>query len=214
MQFEAPLNQTIGILNLTNVASLVPRSSQQQIQKLAQNLTTQANAIMAAMGDVPLGTGALGLVRLDQLQRLYESSKSYMCCDVPGLAATLWTILTILGSLGLALGMACMVVLWQLDQAHGSGACCSCSSMRRKSLPAAGKAIDLEGDYLCAATTTTHRSRRYLSDHPGDFLRNFGDEPVVEVHVSGGVVAGDGVRSWLDFQSPPVQETMSSGRRH
>ena len=170
---------------------------------------------MAAMGDIPLGTGALGLVRLEQLQRLYESSKSYMCCDVPGLAATLWTILTVLGSLGLALGMACMVVLWQLDQAHGSGACCSCGSMRRKSLPAAGKPIDLEGD-SCAATTTTHRSRQYLSqsDHPGDFMRHFGDEPVVEVHVSGGVVAGDGVRSWLDFRPPPVQEMMLSGRRN
>ena len=116
-----------------------------QLQSLAHDLTSRSNAIMAALEKIiqPQASGALGLASLGQIQPLYESSKSYMCCDVPGLAARLWIILTVLGWLGLALGVAGMLILHQLDQAHGSGACCSCAWLRPARLPVVGKPVDV-----------------------------------------------------------------------
>ena len=125
---------------------MVPALYKSQLQSLASNLTSGSDAILAALGNVnqPRASGALGLAGLEQIQPLYESSKSYMCCDVPGLAAKMWIILTVLGWLGLALGIAGLVVLYQLDQAHGSGACCSCVCLRPTRLPAVGKPVDME----------------------------------------------------------------------
>ena len=129
-----------------------------------------------------------------------------MCCDVPGLAAKLWIILTVLGWLGLALGVAGMLILHQLDQAHGSGACCSCAWLRPTRIPAAGKPIDME-----EAPLALNSQHHYLQDQQNLSYLN-GSEPVVEVRISrstNGGVADDGVRSWLDLR-PPGPEMMSS----
>ena len=154
------------------------------------------------------------------MQPLYSSSKSYLCCSVPGLAAELWTILTVLGWLGLALAVASMVILGQLDKTHGSGACCSCTCLRPTRLPTVGKAIDMEE---AGGAASVLRSRQYLRDE--EALLNYGD-PVVEVRVNAGGEAGaargsrgaavdGGVRSWLELTDsrPPGPQEMSGVRQ-
>ena len=198
---------------LKTIPSMVPTLYKSQMQSYACDLSTRSDAILAALGNVnqPRASGALGLAGLEQIQPLYESSKSYMCCDVPGLAAKMWIILTVLGWLGLALGIAGLVVLYQLDQAHGSGACCSCVCLRPARLPTAGKPIDME-----EMPVTAVRSQHYqIQNQELRQLYINGNEPVVEVRVSRGNGGAeiDGVRSWLDLR-PPVQEmtSHSSGR--
>ena len=206
---------------------LVPAAYKPLLQTLAANLTANIQAILAAVGNVytPTPSGALGLARLEQVQPLYGSTKAYLCCDVPGLGAQLWTALTVLGWLGLGLAVAGLLILGQLDQTHESGACCSCACLRPTKLPPAGKLVNVDAPGGPVATAAALRSRQYVQEQL--WLRQSMGDAVVEVRVAagagngasgeagGGSLIGDGggagVRSWVELTPearPPAQQEM------
>jgi hypothetical protein len=210
---NGPLNQTSG--QLRSLLPFAPTSFKAILQALSANLTKRTVAILAAIGqlDEP-ASGALALARLDQVQPLYSSTKQYVCCEVPGVAAQLWIVITVLGWLGMGLAVVGMLVLWQLDDTQEAGACCSCACLRPSSLPPAGKLVDAE------SSSTALHSRSYPSQDQQAWLQRQREQPDSDPVVEVRVTAGGGGRSWLELsagglrpglQTPPQPQEMPTG---
>uniref|UniRef100_A0A7R9YQD7 Plasma membrane fusion protein PRM1 n=1 Tax=Chlamydomonas euryale TaxID=1486919 RepID=A0A7R9YQD7_9CHLO len=117
------------ILLLSNEKQALVRSMFQTMQNSSESALTAVEETLR-ISDVTL------------VQPIYDSTKQYLCCEVPGIAEQYWIMMTVLGWLGLAIVVLAMILLGLLDRRQDSGMCCSCSCVLPTRMPAAGKPVD------------------------------------------------------------------------
>ncbi|GAX73933.1 hypothetical protein CEUSTIGMA_g1383.t1 [Chlamydomonas eustigma] len=174
-QVDQAVTQQLG--KLSNQIQPFLKYLPQSYQTLYQNYSTSAAAILSALGQEQApASGVLGLARLQAVQPMYNSTQQFICCSVPNLASQLWTVVTVLGWLGIGLAASAVGLLTLLDQTQDAGRCCSASCLKRTTLPPAGKVIN---SYHPAS------SERFMAAAPFPPVMRYHGEPVVEVQVMG-----------------------------
>lgn len=116
-----PINQTI-----TQYLGQMNALTQKEISDVIATLTKSTGLILQLMGSYSSVGSLLYLLSVPVAQFNYGSTKSYLCCDVPGLIYNMYIGSTVLGWLCLVLLWIGAYFLWRMDYIAESKACCNC----------------------------------------------------------------------------------------